>query len=372
MVIYHQAAFLETLVPASLPFLGNLLHTGYSGVNLFFVLSGYILAYTYLHPREPAEIDVRRFWTARFARIYPLYLFALVVVAPLVVAHFWSSNDPGLAVAKIATSGAAAAGLLQAWIPPLRPIWNPPGWTLSAEAFFYAVFPLVAVWVWRLRPRAAFAVAGLVWFAGLVPALLGVLLLPEAVRETHAAASSPDVWPTFLTSAPILRLPEFVLGIALARAFYPPIDGASGALRHSGKLALGFASLLLLALLLAHHIPRLLVQAGLLDPLYAGLLVALAHDRGPLARLLSWRVLVVLGEASYAIYLLHVPIAMWIRELANVESTSGPLYFAGYAALVIAVSLAAFTWLETPARLWLRRRLGDIRRQPALGGEAST
>lgn len=373
VVVYHNAVFLESLVPTSLPFLENLLRTGYSGVNLFFVLSGFILAYTYLHPSQPPDIDARKFWTARFARIYPLYFFALLVVAPLVIGHFWSTNPPSLAIAKIATSGTAAFGLLQAWVPPLRAIWNPPGWTLSAEAFFYAVFPLVAVWVWRLRPRAALGLAGGVWLLGLLPALAGLALLPDAVRETHAASSSPEDWPVFLTSTPLLRLPEFVLGIALARAFFPPIGREDEAIRFSGTLAVGFALLLFVVLCLADHIPRLLVHAGLLDPIYGGLLVALAHSRGPLARLLSLRPLVVLGEASYAIYLLHSPLGNWMSTLWGMERLLelGPLYFVGYSAVLLAASVGAFYWLENPARLWIRRRVGGIRRPPAPDGETA-
>jgi peptidoglycan/LPS O-acetylase OafA/YrhL len=116
---------------------------GWIGVTFFFVLSGFILTYTY--GREASRLDARRFWVARFARVYPLYLFAMLFAVPQLL-HFLrvagesgTPLDPGHVAGVVMTSLA----MLQSWFGQLVCVWNCPSWSLSDEAFFYALFPLV-------------------------------------------------------------------------------------------------------------------------------------------------------------------------------------------------------------------------------------
>jgi len=362
VVLYHNASYLEPLVPGRLE---NVLHTGYSGGNLFFVLSGCVLAYTYLHPDERSEIDRRRFWVARFARIYPVYLLSLGMVAPFVIAHFAAQDPPAVAALKVGSSGFASAALIQAWIPPLRSIWNAPGWTLSAEAFFYACFPLLVAFLWRLRPGPALAAALGVWGLGQLPAIAGLAWLgPGASGASSVDPIGGGAAAVFLRSAPIFRLHEFVIGILLARVWFPlPESTSSWRLGRGAGSALVWtaAAGLLLVLCFGDRIPRLLVHAGILDPLYAALIVGLSFCGGLTARVLSIPTLRLLGEASYGIYILHIPIRIAMLALLG-ESTAdrmGPLFFLLYAAVVIGASVAAFLWLEDPARRWIRRRFAQ-------------
>lgn len=364
VVLYHQAIFLDPLVPDSLSFLRNYLHTGYVGVNLFFVLSGFILAYTYLEPDRLPSVERRKFWVARIARIYPLYLVAMILVAPFVIVHFLSTNPLGRGATKIGTSGLAALLLGQAWVPQLRSVWNPPGWTLSVETFYYLCFPAAAAILWRLsRRRAKVALVG-VWLLGLVPPLTAWLLLPPSLTHTGAAGVLPkDDLLILLTSAPILRLPEFLFGILLARAYLPhhgALHGEIGPRRSALLVTIGAASLLL-ALGLADRIPRLFVEPGLLDPLFGILIVGLPGLRGPLQRLLSSGCAVILGEASYAIYILQAPLSYWLQRAlpSGMPQRMGPGYFVLFATLVVLVAIAAFRWIEDPARRWVRGRFAQ-------------
>ncbi|MBV9480654.1 MAG: acyltransferase [Acidobacteria bacterium] len=135
----------------------NFAGIGYIGVNFFFVLSGFILVYTYAgHSLNP-----RQFWQARFARIYPAYVLSLVISAPfffVAVRHLnlpffsWSKNH--LLLACILT-----VCLLQSWVPQAALTWNSVSWSLSVEAFFYSVFPSLAAYIKRLSPRKV-ALAG--------------------------------------------------------------------------------------------------------------------------------------------------------------------------------------------------------------------
>ena len=110
--------------------LETFLSHGYLAVGLFFLLSGFILAYTY-DGNIDGHANRVRFWEARFARIYPVYLLSLVMA-------FAFAGELALG------TRAAVVAMVQAWNPfnpDMAGAWNYPAWTLSAEAFFYICFP---------------------------------------------------------------------------------------------------------------------------------------------------------------------------------------------------------------------------------------
>jgi peptidoglycan/LPS O-acetylase OafA/YrhL len=168
---------------------------GQVGVTFFFVLSGYVLAWSYSPATTP-----RRFWWRRFARIYPSHLVVLVVavVLGLTVAGEDFITDP-LGVL-------AAVLLLQAWVPTFDVLYagNPPSWSLSCEAFFYALFP----WLHGRIRRASTTTVVVATVAFLVVmAVAGRLIAPPGT----------DLGNTLGYANPVVRLPEFVVGIVLAR-----------------------------------------------------------------------------------------------------------------------------------------------------------
>src|SRR5262249_48197038 len=119
----------------------NFASIGYVGVNFFFVLSGFILVYTY----AARSLEPRKFWQARFARIYPAYIVSLIVSPPCfflaarpLTLPFFSWSKDHLVLASILT-----VCLLQSWLPQAALAWNSVCWSLSVEAFFYSVFPFV-------------------------------------------------------------------------------------------------------------------------------------------------------------------------------------------------------------------------------------
>ena len=125
----------------------SLASVGYVGVSLFFVLSGFILVYTY----AGREMNARKFWRARFARVYPAYAVSLLLTAPMffyVCLVMKGGNIPFFAwfTQHVALCAALVPLLLQSWVPNAALAWNTPAWSLSVEASFYAVFPLLLLW----------------------------------------------------------------------------------------------------------------------------------------------------------------------------------------------------------------------------------
>src|SRR5580692_706075 len=133
--------------------LRNVAGCGYVAVSLFFILSGFIL--TYVHGARNEPLDRTDFYVNRFARIYPAYLFGLLLVAPFYFVHTLRHEGP----ARLFGSALAVLTLVQAYVPSLALLWNPPAWSLSDEALFYALFPAIAPAVVARRKSVAIGVA---------------------------------------------------------------------------------------------------------------------------------------------------------------------------------------------------------------------
>ncbi len=224
------------------------------------MLSGFILTYNYL----PKNRELRKFWTARFARVFPVYLFALLFSAPLAL---YSCHKNGI---SFLPSALAAPFLIQAWIPKTALLWNPPGWSLSVEAFFYLLFPFIAPPIARLYRRHFWVLFTSMWILSATPSLLYAFVRPEGPVGLTSGA--------FLISVvrynPIFRLPEFVLGIGVGSLF---LDGR----RLSRPRTTALLSIICLCGLLFcfARLPYPALRNGLLAPLFAVLVSRLLRTR---------------------------------------------------------------------------------------------
>ncbi len=318
----------------------------YSGVTvlLFFILSGYVLAVVYLTPLR-AESDAggtvhrRRFWVARFARIYPLYLAALVLDAPNLLAGRIVHYGVGAALAKTAVSFVGSALLLQAWILKLQGI-DYPNWSLSVEALFYLLFPLWAPRLWRLSLGAQITIAGLFFLA----VFLWTYNITNLGREPY---------PYIL---PVHYLPDFLTGIVLARAQLS-IERDPLRLARWRRAAIPMALFAVSVLILvcgAHWQGRWnWMPEFFFIPLFSLLLLAFGIGNRTIERVFSHRWLVLLGEASYALYLLHVIVAVWFYQYLHIAPTR--VAYLLYLTIAVAVSIVSYKYFEVPARQWVLR-----------------
>ena len=117
-------------------------------------------------------------------------------------------------------------------------------------------------------------------------------------------------------------------------------------------------------LLASPRLPFLLLHNGLLAPAFAALVYGLARGAGPLSRALSTRALTRLGAASFALYILHVPLLAWMArgyDVFGIRPPAQPWTFIIYTTVAVTLSLLVFRWVEEPARRALRRRLSRPR-----------
>lgn len=323
VLLYHLRPWMGPL-PGPL---ANLVDAGFLGVDLFFALSGYVLAHNYLsaerRPRGRAMID---FWWLRLARIYPVHLVVTAGVMVLAALHGASSDahHGGRALVE-------HLGLVHAWHGDAVTTWNIPSWSISAEWAAYLCFPAIAAIAVRVRDgRVAVAAA-----AGALAASAAALAWwRPGVLDVNAGAA-------------LMRIAgPFVAGVLLARA--AALGTGAGLRWDRAATALGIA---LLAVGTTVGPTRALV---VLSAAWVAALARAPGHRG-LARALSRRSMVAAGERSYAFYLVHGPILLVVAGASS--STSGTTAALAITAWSVLAAILLHRHVEEPARRWLRSAL---------------
>ncbi|MDP2225969.1 MAG: acyltransferase [Moraxellaceae bacterium] len=304
---------------------------GYLGVELFFILSGFILCHVYRSEVETGRFAYGNFLWARLARIYPLHLATLIGMGVLAAA----AGAAGFAVdPNILSWESLPANLLlvQAW--GLAPVagWNHPSWSISAEWFAYLTFPLFAWAALALKSRPLVAVT-------LAAVFMALLYAGFEVLAGHPLTLATIRW------GALRIVPCFALGCALHSLWR---ERAGGGRRSAltGAAISGAAALFAAA-------------AGLSDTLIvlstAALIFYLARLAQAGSQVLCAPILIYLGEISYSIYMVCVP---WKIVFANgaaslLKLEGGQLPLGLWLVLLIGVvPLAALSYhlIEKPAR----------------------
>ncbi|GAA0870167.1 acyltransferase [Brevundimonas basaltis] len=317
---------------------------GYLGVEVFFVLSGFILSHVYLEAagqgRREGGFSYRGFLWARIARVYPLHLVTLAGMMALGVA----ATVAGLTVSESLLdwrSLPAHLSLTHAWGLASSAAFNHPSWSISAEWFAYLSFPAFAFVAWRMRERPVMA-------AGATAA--GALAL-YAVFEPVAGFSLTEA--TFLWGA--LRIvPCFALGCALY------LIHRRAPVRHAGAVALVCGAGVLVCASLALWDPLVVLFAG-------GLILGLGGLDNGRAGVFASKAGVYLGEISYSIYMVCAPVLLLgVNVAARMTGADDKkLHILVWLAVLAAIPVAAaltYHLVERPARKALR---GLAARKPA-------
>ena len=292
------------------------------GVDLFFILSGFVLTYVY---RDSFAAGVtganwRQFMARRLARIYPLHLATLLVV--LALAKFVIVPGQGLVLAL-------NLGLVQAWGLTDQFLFNAPSWSISCEFAAYLLFPFLLLALQNRLGRVALLVAALVCY-GLLWRIGGGSLDLDAIGRKFA----------------LLRVvAAFPLGMLL---------GWLHVRRHGGKALWQGVAVLGIAVVLGLGLPEI----ALMPPL-ALLVLAVARDDGPLARVLRLPALVGLGERSYGVYLIQWPLMLLmfaLRPKLGLQGVALEIAALGlFLALLALLSWASYRYFEQPILRAVRR-----------------
>ena len=190
--------------------LAPVVNAGFISVSYFILLSGFVLAYNYAERARNGELDRKRFWEARFTRIYPIYFLSLLLSLWQLPSEYRTHTH-----AMFWTGMVLTPLLLQGWIPAIATFMNTPAWTMSAEAFYYLIFPWAAKleaaeggWArtWRRWPG--------MWVLGLVPGALYMAFNPDGIAHPDRWSYGPWLWA--LKYTPYSHVFSFLFGVMLA------------------------------------------------------------------------------------------------------------------------------------------------------------
>ena len=317
---------------------------GFVSVEFFFLLSGFILAGAYLDKGRP--IVARSFYLARFARIYPLFILSVLADTPFVILARSGAYGLKVAAGRVAALVSVSVVMMQMWLPVLK-IVNIPSWSLSIESFFYLVFPILGILLYRLGRRA-------------VVGMMLALYVSSVALSRHMEIAYPDHrYGLDLLSYTAI----FSIGVLTARwDFLRRKDTSQPVSNRNSWLVLFLCAASFLGLVyLSPRIKELNLNLGLLlAPVFAATVWALASTQTVLRRLLSVQWLVVLGEASYGLYLLHVPV---LHCLQHFHLAGSPIYYPLYLSLSIGLSIFSFYCIEIPSRHWIKKRFHFVNRE---------
>lgn len=317
------------------------------GVSLFFVLSGFVLLYSY--PELPTWHSKRAFLIKRFARLWPAYIVSIAVVAIVSPQSFLIDN--------VAWHAVTNALMVQSWpfVPSLMRSFNGPSWSISTEFGFYILFLWLMLnfertWWWKL-----------------------ILALAAAVVTILLVNNFGDDFVAPLTVSPFARAFEFVCGMCAAFLWkrLPRVENRVAATALEIAAVLLFALTSIWAGFIWQHSPwlqtpgatRWFGSGGSCAIAAAILIFVLATGRGAVSWLLSWRPVTELGEASYSIYLLHLMVFYQVK--ANFEGhVPGPVALGIFLAVTIGSAFLVLYTIEKPGRRWLIGFLGKANWRP--------
>jgi peptidoglycan/LPS O-acetylase OafA/YrhL len=319
---------------------------GCHGVDLFFMLSGFVLMYA--HERDFYVLrkdSLSRFARLRFTRVYPLNAAVLLLIAAFVAFQpsyvAWARSTLN---ADDFSGGAFVRTLFLAtrWFLPGSGDWNQPAWSLSLEVLGYVLFPLLAFCALRVARK---------WQ---LIALASLSLLGSYIVLTHFAFECE------ISQIAIVRMLScLITGIAVFRLWALTIE--------SGEKWAGLIASASAAGILVRGLPliRGLLPDGSIqfNFFFASLLYGLAFQQGVVNKLLSSRVAVFLGEISFPLYLVHVPPLLWLRyflllNAARYSTLQKSTTLVCWALGSISMATILHYFVEKPFHAWGRRWAG--------------
>ncbi len=351
VVLFHFRPMLGDASPDFKDALAPVLNCGAQGVDLFFILSGFVLTWNYLE-RMGESWSTRatlRFLWLRLARVWPVYLVTLHLAALLVILSQHVGHVPLPEVRDLtAVSYLRQVLLVQLWFQPFfdGSSWDGPAWSISAEWLAYLLFGVVVLVIFRMQHVTRARSLTLLAFAASLPPV--VLLLASGQFYT------PWSWlPRIVT--------QFIAG-ALACAAVRRLRLSDRARRAAGygSVLLTAATVGILYLFDAHPITGLYDSSGVVDMVFVPLVMTLAIGTGSLPRLLSTRLMVYGGEISFCLYMVHELVHTgwgWAVQQFELAPQENPWKWNVIGLLVIAVvaSILLYHFVEEPARRWMRR-----------------
>jgi peptidoglycan/LPS O-acetylase OafA/YrhL len=351
VVVFHfQGIMLHFIVPGST----QLVAKGYLMVDLFFIMSGFIICHVYQQSFEEGltSKNFKRFIVARFARIYPLHVFVLILLI------LWVARVGSGGLSMVFDPVAIPSNLLLVHSFGINKIftWNVPSWSISAEWWAYMVFPFLVFFMFRKRKLAV----GLMFLFAVFSYLALMFWLPRKDPFDPALVVPHDLNISF-DYGYLRGLAGFVTGILVYKVY------EAGVFRKIFQKDISALLVILCTLFFLH----LGINDGFYIILFALVVFSFALNNGKLHTICNNRFAQWLGKISYSIYLTGVliefPFLMGFIKLPGVQYSTGPgtvnFWLGAVYCLIDLIVLTGFSSLtyygiEKPCRKFINAKWG--------------
>lgn len=321
------------------PFLPDILKSGPVMVTFFFALSGFVLSVSHVG----REISTTVFYKNRLARIAPIYFIALAITCTLT---------------KVKLNSAEfyfTASLLQSWIPPYPLAVNAPGWSISVEAFFYAICPALIIIAGNkenVNLKAWIIASVATWL--LTQTVLSSLLDPSFYKGFPSYAHD------LINYFPISHLCSFMLGFTAGIAYRNGFLRTALPTHISATLFL--ATLLVATLAIQYRSTigeilgvRLAYSASFFSIFFVPCIYFCALSEKTVGKILATPILILLGEASYSMYILQKPLyVVYSEALLKIGAFGHDKKFIAFFILLTITSIICYLLIEKPATKFIK------------------
>lgn len=346
VVVYHYGP--DTILYSLLP---SILKIGPLLVTFFFVLSGFVIAIANMGKQSSSA----KFYVNRFARIFPIYALALVFYT-LVTGGDFGSKYFFLPLT-----------MLQAWIPGYALIGNAPSWSISVEVFFYLVAPALIILLNKKNSATPYS-----WLALSLAFLAATLAMNYILIQPPIYTGYPSASHDLVYYSPWVHFASLLLGFA-GGAVYKTV-GIKTKLSSFSKLGLFTISLLItnglwvLAMMYTGYFGLVVAYSSSYFALpFLAVIYTSALANNILVRAPMMSFLVLLGESSYSLYILQMPMNIFVTKMIPASNFSSPdaRFFFYFGCLTIA-SIMCYKLIEIPIGRAIKNAFNRLAAKPTV------
>lgn len=300
---------------------------GNVGVSYFYILSGFVMVIAYGNMKK---ISVKNYYKNRLARIAPVYYFSMLFFIIVIIIQNININVFSYILQYF---------MLQSWVPGYVIKANVPSWSISVEVFFYVLFPFLMNYFYTKNFKLVTYSVFIFWVFSQIlhHYLVGQYGSDKILRE-------------FVYYFPVLHLNQFLIGNLVGLFF----------LKFYSKIYGNYDIALLLIVLLIIVILRFQLgfdfHNGLLAIFFAPFILLLACNNGFITKIFSLKPFVFLGDISYGLYILQLPVFLIARKLPIENPTI--LFFCSSIILIL-VSIFSYLYIEKPLRLYIKNKFSN-------------
>lgn len=327
-------------------FLNYIFARGHYGVDFFFILSGYVLTLRYYLDIKNNLLDNKKFILNRIFRIAPAYYLSLILALPFLIKNIngntFLSNPQNISLYVLSN-----LTFTQSVLPfkSLVDYWNLPGWTLSVEFFFYLSFPLISTYI--LKKRRMY-----LWLVIFILMDLLIYLIQKNLpsRILFSGFETEVLW----LNQVLVRLPQFFIGNLLAQIY----------LEIKYKPSVQFQYLITIIIILFLFSPQYPTWVtNLVHPISTmifSIFIYTIAARDKAKGILNNKFLILLGEASYSLYIFQVPLKILFQQvftkIFGITTVVGELYCFYIGTMLTVSSVIIYKFFEVPVNKFLRNK----------------